>query len=320
VHAELKCADKPGKILVQITADMEGADVLAGNLAVACGTELPVAVQMPGGEGPVDPPAAEKKLADSLNADRTAVGLKPLNVHEGLGKIARGIAESQAKNKGISSAELMQQLRDADIATPLILESAASAFSAEGAYTKFSDSPPDRATSMRTDLTDVGVGAARGPDVGGKPTLIAVELFVTQLPPPDPVTIKAKLYTAINQKRELAKKPALEKDAILDDIAQKYADAAAAAGAPVPREKESEIMAPLYKASMTVNELGGFVPNEETALSVADQGSVLGEAKLYGVGVAVGRSPAFGKNSPFVMVLLGTRHPPPKAAPKKKHK
>ncbi|HUJ28822.1 MAG TPA: CAP domain-containing protein [Myxococcales bacterium] len=317
-HAEIKCGDKPGKILVQIAGEVEGADVVAANFGVACGTELATGVALPGAEGPIDPPAAEKMLAERLNQDRTTAGLKPLNVPEALNKIARTIAENQAHNKGTSSSDLMAALKEADIATPLILESAASAFSAESAATKLSDSPPDRANQMRADLTDVGVGAARGPDVGGKPTIIVVELFVTQLPPPDPVAVKAKLYDAIAKKRADAGKTALEKDSILEDISQKYADAAAASGAPLPRDKESELMAPLYKASMTVNVLGGFVPTEEAAMNVAEQGSVLGDAKLIGVGVAVGRSPAYGKNSPFVMVLLGTRHAPPKAVTKKK--
>lgn len=317
-HADLKCGDKPGKILVQITGDNEGAEVVAANFGIACGGEPPTAVAIPGAEGPVDPAAAEKKLADQLNADRTAAGLKPLNVHDALNKLARTIADNQAHNKGTSSADLMAGLKEADIATPLILESAASAFSADSAASKLSDSPPDRANQMRSDLTDVGVGAARGPDVGGKQTIIVVELFVTQLPPPDPVAVKARLYDAIAKKRAAAGKSALEKDPVLEDISQKYADAAAQNGAPLPREKESELMAPLYKASMTVNVLGGFVPSEEGAMNVAEQGSVLGDARLIGVGVAVGRSPAYGKNSPFVMVLLGTRHAPAKAVKKKR--
>jgi hypothetical protein len=46
----------------------------------------------------------------------------------------------------------------------------------------------------------------------------------------------------------------------------------------------------------------------------------VGNAKLVGVGVAVGNSPQFGKGSPFVMVLTGERHQPVKAARPKKRK
>jgi len=317
-HGEVKCADKPGKILVQVVGDHDGADVVAANFPVYCGIELPTAGKMPGKAGPIDPVAAEQKLTALLDSDRTSVGLKPLSLNAALSAIARNLAEKRAAGKGVSSADLMQQLKDADIATPLILLTEGQSFSVDEVYTRFSESPPDRANAMRADVTDVGIGAAKGPDVAGKPTIIVTELFVTQLPPPDPQELKSKLYAAIAKKRAAAGKSELTKDAVLDSIAQKYADLAAAAGGPVPAEKTSEIMAPLYKESMTVNQLGGFVPNEEGALSVADQGTVLGDAKLIGVGVAVGRSPQFGKNSPFVMVLLGTRHAPTKAAPKKR--
>ena len=46
----------------------------------------------------------------------------------------------------------------------------------------------------------------------------------------------------------------------------------------------------------------------------------LGVLWCRGVGVAVGRSPQYGKNSPFIMVLLGTRHAAPKAVGKVKRK
>src|ERR1041384_3629938 len=128
-HAALKCGDKPGKILVQISAEGEGGDVQAASMAVGCATELASSVKMPGGEGSVEQAAAEKLISDSLNKDRTAVGLKPLNANEALTKISRGIAEAQARGRGVSSGELMAQLKEADIATPLILESATIAVS-----------------------------------------------------------------------------------------------------------------------------------------------------------------------------------------------
>src|SRR5207248_6669117 len=214
------------------------------------------------------------------NGDRTAVGLQPLKVNEALSKIARGVSEDRAKGKGLSSVELTNQLKDADIATPLVLESAAQSFGVDEAYTRFSESPPDRANAMRGDITDVGIGVSKGADIGGKPSIISTELFATQLPPPDADDIKKKLFDAIAKKRADAGKAPAAKDPTLSSVAQKYAEAAVAASGPVPREKEGEILAPLYKESMTVNQVGGFVPNEETALSVADQPSLLGDSKL----------------------------------------
>lgn len=313
-RTEVKCGDKPGRVLVHIAGEAEGgAEVAAASFTIACGTELATAARLPTATaGPVDAAQSEKQIVDLLNSDRTSAGLKPLNANEALSKIARGISQNRAQGKGFSSADLSNQLKEADIATPTVLESAAQAFSAEDAYARFSESPVDRANAMRADATDVGVGVVKGSDIGGRPTIIVTELFVTQLPPLNADDIKQKLYEAIKKKRASAGKGAVAKDPMLESVAQKYADAAVAAGGDVPRDKQNAIMAPLYKGSMTVNQMGGFVPNEETALSVADQPSVVGDARLVGVGIAVGRSPQFGKNSPFVMVLMGTRHSAPK--------
>jgi uncharacterized protein YkwD len=318
-RTELRCGDKPGRILVQISGEGEGGgEVNAATFPVACGTALATSAKAPAATaGPVDPAQAEKQIGELLNQERTSAGLKALQVNEALSKIARDISQKRAQGQGISSADLTNQLKEADIASPLVLESAAMSFGPDEVYARLSESPQDRANAMRPDISDVGVGVAKGADVGGRPTIIATELFVTQLPPPNAGDLKQKLYTAIARKRSDARKNAVAKDPTLESVAQKYADAAVAAGGDVPRAQQSTILAPLYKGSMTVNQMGGFVPNEETALSLAEQPSVVGDARLVGVGVAVGRSPQFGKNSPFVIVLMGTRHGAAKAPAKK---
>ncbi len=192
----------------------------------------------------------------------------------------------------MTSTELTKALKDAEIAAPMLLESMAQAFTVEDIYTRFSESPSDRSNTMNPDVTDVGVGVVKGPLVGDKQTYIAAELFVKQRPPANAAEVKAKLYKAIEKKRADARVPPAERDAALEGVAQAYASAAAANDGRVPKEKESEILAPLYKQSMTVNQLGGFVPDEATALEVAEQPSITGNAKLVGVGVAGSSAPA----------------------------
>lgn len=308
-RAEVKCADHPGKILVQVVAEKDGAEAQVTNFPVYCGAAPPLAVKLPTSKaGPVDLAAAEKELLDLVNSDRKAAGIKPLNALPPLSDIARQVAQKRAQGQGITSTDLNKALKDAEIAAPMLLESMAQAFTVEDAYTRFSESPSDRSNTMNPDVTDVGVGVVKGPMVGDKPTYIVAELFVKQRAPIDPAQVKAKLYDAIEKKRTDARVAAAGKDPTLEKVAQAYAEAAAANGGKPPKEKESQILAPLYKESMTVNQLGGFVPDEATAIEVAEQPSITGAAKLVGVGVALGKSPQFGKGSPFVMVLLGTRH------------
>ena len=307
--AELQCGEHAGKILVQVVAEKDGSDVLVTNFPVYCNLATPLAGKIPGAaKGPVDPAAAEKQLLELVNSDRAAAGVKPLNGLASLSDIARSLAQTRADGKGITSAELNTKLKEAEIAAPMVLESMAQAFSVDDLYTRLSESPSDRSNTMNPDVTDVGVGLVKGPVVGDKQTYIVAELFVKQRPPADAAQVKAKLYAAIEKKRSEARVGPAEKDKVLEEVAQKYAEAAVKSGGRVPREQESEIMAPLYKQSMTVNQLGGYVPDEATAVEVSEQPSITGAAKLIGVGVAVGNSPQFGKGSPFVMVLQGSRH------------
>jgi uncharacterized protein YkwD len=319
--AELACGEHPGKILVQVLGEKEGAEALVTSFPAFCNVAPPVAVKLPGAsKGPVDTAQAEKQLLDLVNSDRATAGVKPLNSLPALSDIARSIAQNRAEGKGVTPIELTQKLKAAEIAAPMVLESMAQTFTIEDAYSRFSESPSDRSNTMNPEVTDVGVGVVKGPVIGDKPTYIVAELFVKQRPPADPEQVKSKLNAAIEKKRADARVAPLQHDKTLDDIAQKYAQAAVANAGRVPKEKESEILAPLYKESMTVNQLGGYLPDEATALEVAEQPAIVGNAKLVGVGVAVGNSPQFGKGSPFVMVLTGERHQPVKAARPKKRK
>src|SRR5206468_12787807 len=72
----------------------------------------------------------------------------------------------------------------------------------------------------------------------------------------------------------------------------------------VPREKVAEIEAPLYRSFATVNELGGL---KAEPLEFAEEPGIVGDAKLVGVGVGIGSSPQFGKNSTYVVILMGKR-------------
>jgi uncharacterized protein YkwD len=324
VNVPLACGERQGKMLVQISADSDSGDVRLANFPVACGGgQLPTQVAIPNVKaGPVDPGQAEKQIAEAVNSERSGANLKPLNVSAPLSDIARTLADKQAAGKGVSGTELQQMLKEKDISAPSITENAARAFSADEAYSKLSESPSDRATQMNPDSTDIGVGVVKGADVAGKPTLIVTVLYLKQAPPIDPKDAKAKMYDAITKKRTEAKLEPLETDEVLESVAQKYADAAVKNPAgTIPREEENGIMAPLYKNAMVVNQLGGWVPDVDNALAQADQGSIVGKAKMVGVGMATGRSDRFGKNSLFVMVLVGSKSQaakPTKARPGRK--
>jgi len=321
--APLACGDHNGKMLVQITGESDSGDAQLANLPIICGGALATEVSLPsaGPAGAFDAGAGEKSVGEAINADRTAAGLKPLNVNASLSEIARGMAEKQAAGKTVSGADLTTMLQEKDISPSQTTETGSRAASADEAYAQLSNSPSDRANQMSPDVTDIGVGVAKGPDMAGKPSAIVIMLYLKQLPPADPVAAKSKLYEAIEKKRAESKLERVTKDEMLESVAQKYADAAAKHAGQVPKEDEGEIMAPLYKNAMVVNQMGGWVPDEAGAAALSDQGTALGKGKLVGAGVALGRSVQYGKNSLFVVVLVGTKHAgakPARRAPAKK--
>jgi uncharacterized protein YkwD len=318
--APIACGDRPGRMLVQINGESEAGDTRLANLPIDCGGQPATAVAMaPVQTGPVEPAQAEKMIADSINQQRTTAGLKPLNVSVPLSDIARAMSEHQVAGKPLSGGDLSKMIKEKEISAGAINASGAMAFSADEASAKLSDNPNDRANQMSPEVTDLGLGVAKGNEVGGKPTIMVSVLYVKTLPPADPVAVKAKLYETIAKKRADGSLEPLQKDETLEGVAQAYAEAAAKVPTgQVPRDQETDILAPLYKHAMVVNQFGGWVPDETNALAqVGDQPSVVGKSKLVGVGVALGKSDRFGKNSIFMMVLVGSHSTPAKAPAKK---
>ena len=307
---QLKCGDRPGRIIVRVAAEQEGADVVLASFPVGCATDLPIAaaVSAPGGKeatAPVDPAAAEKQLADMINQERKTAGLKPLDVDADLSKVARSLADDRAKGKGTTGEEVTRRMQELDIASPTVLVSEAQAFSIEDAWSRFSNSPQDRANAMNADVTQVGIGVMQGPTVGDRKTVIVAQLFLKQLPPPDPDEVKKNLYTSIARRRSDARAGAVAKDPELEKVAQSYASEMAKQKGKVAKEKVAEIEAPLYKSFATVNEIGGL---KADPLEFAEEPGIVGDAKLVGVGIGIGSSQQFGKNSTYVVILMGKRH------------
>ena len=289
------------------TAEQEGAETLLANFPVGCATDLPIAAAIPAAgpeTGPVDPATAEKQLATLLNQDRTAAGRKPLQVDPNLSNVARSLSEDRAKGKGTTGEELQKRLTAAEISSPKILASEAQALSPEDAWMKFANSPSDRASAMSDELTDVGIGVAPGAVINNKPVFVVTYLYMKQLPPPNAEEVKANLYQAIAQRRSDARTGPLAKDPQLEGIAQAYASQMAKDKGKVAKEKAAEIEAPLYKSFATVNELGGV---KADPMEFAQESGIVGDAKLVGVGVAIGASPQFGKNSTYVVVLVAKK-------------
>jgi uncharacterized protein YkwD len=302
-QAEIACGDRPGRILVDVRAESEGRSGLVASFPVACGTELAKSISLAAEPWPTDPAEAEKKILELVNRERSSAGLAELKWDPGVAGVARSISEDIATRGAGAGGDVAERLKHEGIASHLVLQSAASDRSFERAHDRLMSSPSNRANIMSKDVTSVGIGAVSKPDAEGKPMSFVTEVFTKELPPVDLAKTRQDLKNAVAQKRRDARMGPLTVEPLLDEVAQKYADALAAAGGSLPKEKQTEITAPLNKTMRTLTILSGAKPDP---LDFAEEPQVTAVAKAVGVGVAQGKHPVLGRNAVYVAVMVGT--------------
>ncbi|HET7825970.1 MAG TPA: CAP domain-containing protein, partial [Anaeromyxobacter sp.] len=301
--ADVACGDRPGRIVVEIRGQSEERAGVVANLPVACGSQLPTSIALAPEPWPTDPAQAEQKVIENINQERTAAGLAPLKLDPGVAGVARAISEDIASRGGSAGGDVADRMKREGIASPLVLQSASSERSVERAQDRLLASPSNRANIMNREVTNVGVGVVTKPDAEGKPLAYVTEIFTKELPPLDLAKTRDDLRAAVAQKRKDARMTALKDEPLLDDVAQKYAEAIAASGGNLPKEKQSELTAPLTKTMRTLTILSGAKPDP---LDFAEEPQVTAVAKSLGVGTAQGKHPVLGRNAVYVVIMVGT--------------
>ena len=302
-RAEIACGDRPGRILIDVRGEVDGRSGLVASFPVACGTELPRSIALAAEPWPTGPAEAEKRILELVNQERSAAGLATLKWDPGVAGVARGISEDIAAHGASAGGDVVERLKREGIASHLVLQSAVSERTFERAHERLVSSPSNRANIMSKEVTSVGIGAVVKPDAEGKPMVYVTEVFTKELPPVDLAKTRQDLKAAVAQKRKDARMTPLAVDPLLDEVAQKYAAALAEAGGSLPKEKLSEITAPLNRTMRTLTILSGAKPDP---LDFAEEPQVTAVAKAVGVGVAQGKHPVLGRNAVYVAIMVGT--------------
>ncbi len=309
--AELKCADKAGRIHVEIRGQLGGKPRVLANFPVACGTELPGSVAMTLAAWPTDTGEQAKKVAEAINAERAAAGIAPLAWDEAVAGVARATADGLASGKPVELAELLVK---AGVPSPVVLENPGQSRTADDAQQKLLASPAHRANLMNTEVTHVGVGVATTVDAAGLPLVTLAEVFVKELPTVDVEKAREQLRDAIAARRTAEKLAPLASDKALEDAAEKYAQELAQAKGDLPTQRDEELASSLNKGFANVRMVLG--PTTDP-VSFAKDSKALATGKFLGVGVAQGENARLGKNTCYVVVLIGS---PREAAAKDKGK
>jgi uncharacterized protein YkwD len=304
-NVQIPCGDRPGPMEIEVRGEKDGAPSPVARFAVGCGAELAKAAPVAPTPAKAQPPPAneqERQMFDRLNAIRRDAGLAPLAWDDAASKVAREASESY--KSGSSSFDVAASLKQNEIPSLTVLQNPVAAPDVDEANALVASSPVNRCNILNREVTHAGVGVLQTSDPNGRPIIYVTELLVRELPQVDVQEVRAKLRDAIARKRTDARAPAVAPDPMLEDIAQKYAQALASTKGSLPKAQDSEIVAPLYRSFKNVNILSGV---KSDPLEFAEESGVTGAAKGMGVGAAQGANPVLGKNAVYVVVLLGTR-------------
>ncbi len=315
--AELRCGDRAGLMPVEIRAQREGSDVVAARFPIACGTELPKSVAVPEPpKGPVDVAAEERRLFDAMNAARAAAGVPPLAYDDSVARVARSMAEalraeSQPGTSG-PAVDVVARLKEVGVVTPLVLLNPVVARTADEAQQRMLFTPVHRSNLLNPQATHGAAGVALAKSPEGVSEAFVADLLVRELPPVDVAELRTKLHAAVARKRADARAAPAEKDPRLEEVAQKYATELAAAGGNLSNAQANALVAPLYKSYQRLSVLSGA---KVDPLEFAEEPGVTSAGNRLGIGVAQGNHPTLGKNTVFVVILVGEERA---AAPAKK--
>jgi uncharacterized protein YkwD len=303
-RTEIACGEKAGRIQVEVAAESAGGPALLARFPVACGTELATSVPVADPEPwPAEPEKQERRMLQDVNAERGAVGLKPLAWDDDVAGVARGVAESM-RVSGTVPGDLVERLRKAGVGSELVLQNPAQSRTAADALQDMLASPGHRAAIMSPDVTSAGMGIVPQVEKDGTSSVFVAQLFVKELPRLDPQVVRQQLRDAVVQKRKDARQPAAVFDPQLEQLAQTYAADLAAAGGSLPQARKSELTASLNKSFKTVHVLSGA---KAEPLDLAEEPEVVSGGRFAGVGAAAGTHPTLGRNAVYAVILVGSK-------------
>jgi len=314
--AELRCSSGPGDLWVEVSAERDGQPALVTTFSVACGKDLPASVEMAAAPWPKDLAAQGRRLADGINAQRTAVGLGRVEWDDKLSGAASAVAEVIRDQIGRGEApavDLGQMLQKAGVASGLVLQNPAQARTTEEAEQRFTASPTNRQNILNPEVNRIGVGIAPTEGAAGKAAgVIVVELFTKALVEVDLSAVKRDLYAAVAKHRADAAAPPAEADPKLEKVAQDYAQTTAQGGGKISDDDADDITHGIRIAYKSINMVDGA---KADPLSFAEDPAVLSPGSSLGIGVAQGDHPVLGKNAVYVAIILGTPRPLDKPKP-----
>ena len=315
LRTDLDCGHSAGRLKVEVVAsEPSTGDRVLANFPVQCGTPVPRKLSLaPAAAAPTDAAEAERDLLELANRSRAEAGLAPLGHDERAAQVARGHSEEMRDGGWVAhisptTGDMDDRARRAGLATPLLLENLARAYSAKEAHDGLMNSPGHRANLLNPQATHVGMGVALREGPGGR-ELYVTQLFIRKNPKLDLGVARAEVVRALVGARTAAGVPPSVADPDLDRIATAYATGLAA-GADRGKlneamDKELDKIVARYSQVATATGITTD-PSSAVRTQVLDP-----KARNFGLGIAQGRHPEIGEGAIYVVILMAR----PRAAP-----
>lgn len=306
-NARFSCAGKSGKQQVEVTAEDElGTSVLA-NFAVWCGATTPpqhYENQSDLGPEPVldSEQTAEALLLSVVNRERANHGVAPVSVDAGVAAVAKrhsidmfntGIVAHQSATTGSAT----DRVAAGGVVTAIVMENVARAYGVFEAHLGLMNSPGHRMNILSKDATHVGIGVVFGKKVGSQQEIFVTQVFVRHNPMVDVDAAAMSLASRLNKTWNGLI------DQNLQLIAGRHAqDVASGISRSSAHEMTNQSLSQLgnqYGKLVTASVVTGTL--EQVKPTSLSQGKTV---RRFGVGIAQGNHPEFGKGAFYLVVIM----------------
>lgn len=301
-----------GVYRVELLAQGPRGDTVIANFPLYAGVEIPESIALRGEDASSsgDARAVQTSLLRLLNESRRQAGLEPLELHEGLGTVARAHSTEMVERDYVghtspTTGTAADRVSRAGYTSGLVLENIGRGYGAQEIHRGLLESPGHRANILNPDVTHVGIGVVGEPE-GTRTAYVATEVFVRMAREIDIGSAPAQLLAMLDRSRSARGAPPLSMDETLQRAAQDAAQQFFADPSLSQQDVVDRASASLRRFAIAYRRVGGVMA-VVTAIDEAGQlEPVLDpEVRLVGIGVAQGNRPDTGPNSIAVVIVLG---------------
>ncbi|MDH5671510.1 MAG: CAP domain-containing protein [Myxococcales bacterium] len=284
--------DQQGEYRVELLAHSKLGSTVVANFPVFVGVEPTTSITVEGSaaEGGLTPEQLAARLLELTNKERKRAGLHPLELHQGLSKVALGHSQDMHAHGFVghtspTTGSAAQRVERAGLRTPVVLENIGRGYSTAEVHGGLMDSPGHRANILNPRVSHVGIGSVITTE--DERSVYLVTLVYSQFAKIiDTGNAPAELLSRINAERERRGAPPLELDETLSAHCQQAAERFFSRQAPAREPLLQRLSQESAKAGLPYRRLGAMLTVVASLEDAAGIDSLL-ERSIAGLGLGI---------------------------------